>query len=95
MIIHGNPETDDITDLHSGPIECAGCKEKFCLTMRKGEMDDSLKYCGNCYAHVYSIKEYQDIIDHLNPIQVQMWEIKVSELPKEVLDIVTFIGGKD
>ena len=76
------------THLHSDPIECYGCKEKYMLTVRDDPFEYVKKYCATCFAHIFSLPEYEIVLRSLNPMQRQMWEIPSDKLPKEIRDII-------
>ena len=84
----------DETGYHPDAIKCAGCGLSFTNTLRDGSLDDDLKYCGNCFFHVYGLKQYQDVLKNTTKHFQICWHTEITKLPKEVVAIIDWTDKK-
>jgi len=80
------PLSSPDTTLHIDPIECYGCHEEYMLTVRENPYDDVKKYCATCFGHIFTLKDYDNVMRSLSPIHQILWEVPRSKLPEEKKD---------
>ncbi len=95
MNIHGNKFTDKDVSIHTDPIECFGCHEKFGITVHKYNADDEQRYCKDCYFYRYGLRELQFVMKKLNKIQLELWTKEIDSIDPEVRKNISYIIKRD
>lgn len=71
------------------PLECDGCKKKFCHAIRRGDSDE--RFCMNCFSHRYGTEEAMKILKKMDQVSSQLWEIPYDKLSEELKSLLTYI----
>ena len=85
---------DKFTQLHYEPIQCTGCEELFAISVRENPYEDRERFCANCFAHRFNLKDYEKVTNSLSKLQNILWNIPVNKLPDDVRDQIVFINPK-
>lgn len=95
MNIHRNKFTDKDVSIHTDPIICAGCHEKFGITVHHYNADDEERYCNNCFFYKYGLRELQAVLIKLNKMQIELWTKTIDKIDPEVRKNISYIIKRD
>lgn len=71
------------------PLECDGCKKKFCHAIRRYDSDE--RFCKTCFVHRYGLEETIKIMEKMDDVSSQLWEIPHNKLSEELKSLMTYI----
>lgn len=71
------------------PLECVGCNKKFCYAIKRFDSDE--RFCKTCFVHRYGLEETIKIMEKMDDVSSQLWEIPHNELSEELKSLMTYI----